>query len=123
MKNSKEELELFEDYLVSEGFRKYSQKHKSSDYQWFKSMDITYDEWGDKNIGYLLAVYVYDYGKHNMPNISGYGVSFEMRTDIGKQEEPFEVSFNPRKLSKASFKRFKTLTKSIYTQVKQKSLS
>lgn len=115
---SREELEKFESYLLENGFKRYNQRHKSSDYQWFKSMDISYDQYGDKKAGYLLAVYVYDYNKHNIANVFGYGVSFEMRSDIGKKEEPFEVSLSPRKPSKTGFKRFITIVENIYRQIK-----
>lgn len=50
------ELQKIESELIEKGYKKFNQNHKSSDYQWFKSVNKRFDDYGEKEIDYQLCV-------------------------------------------------------------------
>jgi hypothetical protein len=64
MKFDKETLESFEKSLIEKGYKRMRGHYKAEDYALWKSFHVTYDEDGDKIIGYQIAFLVYDFGKY-----------------------------------------------------------
>lgn len=58
MKFTKLQFEIFEQKLIKKGYKKYNQKHRESDLQYFKTFRDN-----DKK-AYLVCVLVYDWNKY-----------------------------------------------------------
>ncbi len=57
------EIKKFEDNLISKGYRKLNDNFKRSDYTYWKSFGVTYDENNEKVIQYQVAFAIYNFGK------------------------------------------------------------
>lgn len=100
MKLTVEQLEKFEAILPEMGYKKMKGHYKTEDYAWWKSCNITRDEYGDKKIGYQIALLVFDFGKYpNFPD-AYIGIQFEMilsenkvnRVDVSLSDDNITVS-------------------------------
>jgi hypothetical protein len=60
------EYEIFCKKLIEKGYTRYNQDWKRSDVIYWKSFDVTYDIYDDKEIGYQVGFAIYDYS--NYPN-------------------------------------------------------
>ena len=95
-------VEEFESYLQEQGYRKYKQDHKKSDYQWFKSFDVTYDEDGDKVVGYQIGVLMYDNSKYD----EKFGKSLMFWAPLSVNDERWDLTYSPKEYSAEILKLF-----------------
>jgi hypothetical protein len=66
MSLTKEEAQKIETALIEKGYTRYDrQKWKNADYIFWKSFENTFDEYGDKEVGYQVGFAFYDYSKYN----------------------------------------------------------
>lgn len=92
------EAKDLESLLESKGY-KYSDKclTSSEDYAYFKSFDITYDEDGDRNVGYQVAFRFWDWRKYMKTGLHDFGVdiavlvSQEHRSDLVLAQEKYDI--------------------------------
>ena len=64
MKFTQETVKEFAENLLSLGYVKYIQGHKSGDYCYWKQFEKKVDEDGDKYGGYLVGFNFYDFSKY-----------------------------------------------------------
>jgi hypothetical protein len=79
MSLTKEEAQKIEVALIKKGYIRYdSQKWKNADYIFWKSFENTFDEYGNKEVGYQVGFAFYDYSKHNIffENLTGIAYEF-----------------------------------------------
>lgn len=92
------EAKDLESLLASKGY-KYSDKclTSSEDYAYFKSFDITYDEDGDRNVGYQVAFRFWDWRKYKQTVLFEFSVdiavlaSQEHRSDLILSQERYDI--------------------------------
>jgi hypothetical protein len=64
MRFTEKEFEVFEAKMIEGGYVKRNYKFKSENFGFWKTLHKTYDEEGEKEIGYQLAVLVWDWREH-----------------------------------------------------------
>jgi hypothetical protein len=64
MRFTEKEFEVFEAKMIEGGYVKRSYKFKSESFGFWKTLHKTYDEDGEKEIGYQLAVLIWDWREH-----------------------------------------------------------
>lgn len=75
---NKAELEVMEKTLMGSGYNRYDGHYKTEDFGYWKSFEVTKDEYGDKVIGYQVAILFYDFSKYpSYTNERPIGVQFE----------------------------------------------
>ena len=92
------ETKDLESLLESKGYKHYD-KHltSSEDYAYCKSYDITYDEYGDKNVGYQVAFRFWDWRKYKQTVLFEFSVdvavlvSQEHRSDLIFSQERYDI--------------------------------
>lgn len=105
MKLTVEQLEKFEATLPGMGYKKMKGHYRNEDYAWWKSCDVTYDEHGDKKIGYQIALLVFDFSKYpNFPD-AYIGVQFELLISENKVSR-VDMSVSDDKLTVEDFEDF-----------------
>ncbi len=92
------EVKDLESLLESKGYKHYD-KHltSSEDYAYCKSFDITYDEYGDRNVGYQVAFRFWDWRKYGKTGLCEFGLdvivlaSQEHRSDLVFTQEEYDI--------------------------------
>jgi hypothetical protein len=64
MRFTEKEFEVFETKMIEDGYNKRNYKFKSESFGFWKTLHKTYDEYGEREIGYQLAVLVWDWREH-----------------------------------------------------------
>jgi hypothetical protein len=81
MRFTEKEFEVFEAKMIEGGYNKRNYKFKSENFGFWKTLHKTYDSEGEKQIGYQLAVLVWDWREHArfdpIMNKYPYGVQLE----------------------------------------------
>nr|DAH69489.1 MAG TPA: hypothetical protein [Caudoviricetes sp.] len=92
------EIKDFESLLKSKGYAYYNQCLSSNEnYVYGKSFDITYDEDGDRNIGYQVLFRFWDWRKFGKKGLYEFSldvavlVSQEHRTDLVLGQEEYDI--------------------------------
>ncbi len=75
MRATKEQIPEIESKLIGMGYRKFMEGHQGEDYSFFKSFDVTKDEYDEKIIGYQVGFSFYDYTKY--PNYVGEAIGMK----------------------------------------------
>ena len=78
---TEKEFEVFEAKMIESGYVKRNYKFKSETFGFWKTFHKTYDEEGEKLIGYRLAILVWDWREYrhfdSLANQYPYGVQLE----------------------------------------------
>lgn len=113
MRYTIQQYDTFEKWLKHRGYRKYDQKHRNSDWQFFKTFYV-----GEKK-AYQLAILVYDW--RNYPNVpeqkKPIGVMYEFMTcnEFKVDRADFLISDN-----KYTVPKFEKFCESLYTLIVEK---
>jgi hypothetical protein len=65
MRFTEKEFKVFEAKMIGLGYVKKNYKFKSESFGFWKTFHKTYDEDGEKEIGYQLAILVWDWREHS----------------------------------------------------------
>lgn len=92
------EAKDLESLLESKGYKYYNQCLSSNeDYAYSKSFDITYDEDGERNIGYQVLFRFWDWRQYGKAGLCEFGldvavlVSQEHRSDLVFTQEEYDI--------------------------------
>lgn len=92
------EAKDFESLLESKGYTHYSQCLSSNeDYVYCKSFDITYDEDGERNVGYQVLFRFWDWRQYRKTGLCEFGldvivlVSQKHRSDFVFTQEAYDI--------------------------------
>ena len=81
MRFTEKEFEVFESKMIEGGYNKRNYKFRSENFGFWKTLHKTYDNEGEKEIGYQLAILVWDWREHArfdpIMNEYPYGVQLE----------------------------------------------
>lgn len=103
----KKELEKFEAYLVSKGYVRFRGHFKSEDYGYWKSFDVKYDDNGDKEVGYQIAILIYDFSKYEAAKLNPYSCQFDFISGSnGNKFERVDMSITDSKISIGGYEGF-----------------
>lgn len=92
------EAKDLESLLESKGYKYYNQCLSSNeDYAYGKSFDITYDEYGERNIGYQVLFRFWDWRQYGKAGLCEFGLnvivlaSQEHRSDLVFTQEEYDI--------------------------------
>jgi len=67
-----------ESYLKLKDYTKTeTQRYKNEDFAFWKAFDVSYDDFGNKKIGYQIGLLFHDISKYEIPDNMHYGIQFE----------------------------------------------
>ena len=116
MRFTEKEFELFEAKMIEGGYVKRSYKFKSESFGFWKTFHKTYDEDGEKEIGYQLAVLVWDWSEHSRfdPMVNEYPYGAQLEFIAGNKATPegrFDFTISD---DKCTIEKFESIAERIY---------
>jgi hypothetical protein len=115
MRFKKEEIDDFCLSLEEKGYKKYRGHYKNEDFSFWKSFEVTYDEEGDKEGGYQIALLFYDYSKYLNSEETNFGVQFEFVLNNNELIDRMDLSVTDSKMDLEGFENLSSeFYKSIY---------
>lgn len=116
MRFTEKEFEVFEAKMIKEGYTKRNYKFKSESFGFWKTFHKTYDNEGEKEIGYQLAVLVWDWREYSqfdsVANKYPYGAQLEFIA--GNKATPdgrFDFTISD---DKCSIEKFESIAEKVY---------
>lgn len=116
MRFTEKEFEVFEAKMIESGYAKRNYKFKSESFGFWKTFHKTYDNEGEKEIGYQLAVLVWDWREHARfdPIVNKYPYGVQLDFLAGNKATPdgrFDFTISDEK---CTIEKFESVAERIY---------
>ena len=116
MRFTEKEFEVFEAKMIESGYNKRNYKFKSESFGFWKTFHKTYDEDGEKEIGYQLAILIWDWREHTRvdPYLNEYPYGVQLDFIAGNKETPdgrFDFTISD---DKCTVEKFESIAERIY---------
>lgn len=118
MKYTKDEFIEFEKSIIDKGYHKSSTKFTNETCNYFKSFDKTYNENGEKHIGYQVAISMWDFSKYDIPkNEKPIGIGYRFILGNNNNIARFDVVMHDDKLDIVDAERISNNMYELYNEI------